>query len=289
MKIWLDGQFYEKEQAKVSVFDHGLLYGDGIFEGIRVYNGCVFRLKHHIDRLWEGAKVILLNISMTKEEMIEAVRATVRENNLRDAYIRLVITRGVGDLGLDPKKCSKPTIFIIASSITLYPKELYEIGMEIATVPTQRFNVGSWNARVKSLNYMNNIMAKIEGHLYGVPEVLMLDHNGYVVECSADNFFIVKNGELFVPPQFLGALRGITRDAILDLAKKRGINIREEPFTRFEVWTADEAFMSGTAAEVVPVVKVDSREIGDGKPGPVTKMLIEDFKKIVEKDGVMAY
>lgn len=289
MKIWLDGQFYEKDQAKVSVFDHGLLYGDGIFEGIRVYNGCVFRLKHHIDRLWEGAKVILLNISMTKEEMIEAVKATVRENNLRDAYIRLVVTRGVGDLGLDPKKCSKPTIFIIASSITLYPEELYEIGMEIATVPTQRFNVGSWNARVKSLNYMNNIMAKIEGHLYGVPEVLMLDHNGYVVECSADNFFIVKNGELLVPPQFLGALRGITRDAILELAKKRGINIREEPFTRFEVWTADEAFMSGTAAEVVPVVKVDSREIGDGKPGPVTKMLIADFKKIVEKDGIMAY
>lgn len=285
MKIWIDGQLYAKDDAKISVFDHGLLYGDGVFEGIRSYDGCVFRLEQHIDRLWDGAKVIMLNIPMSKEEMAAAVVETLKANNLRDAYIRLVVTRGVGDLGLDPRKCPKATVIVIASTISLYPEEMYVKGLEIATVPTQRFNVGSWNARVKSLNYLNNIMAKIEGHQIGVPEVLMLDSNGYVVECSADNFFLVKDGELFVPPQFLGALRGITRDAMIELAKKRGITVREEVFTRYEVWTADECFLTGTAAEALPVVKVDGREIGDGKPGPVAKMLIADYKAIVAKDG----
>ncbi|MDD4278508.1 MAG: branched-chain-amino-acid transaminase [Candidatus Sumerlaeales bacterium] len=285
MKIWIDGKLYEKEDAKISVFDHGLLYGDGIFEGIRAYNGNIFRLDQHLNRLWDGAKFILLDIPVTKQEMKDALKETLKANNLKDAYIRLVVTRGVGDLGLDPHKCKKGTVIIITSNISLYPAEVYEKGMQLATVPTQRFNVASWNARVKSLNYLNNIMAKLEGHQAGVPEVLMLDSNGYVVECSADNFFIVKDNKLFAPPQYLGALCGITRDAIIDLAKRRNIEVREEVFTRFEVWTADECFLSGTAAEVLPVVKVDNRVIADGMPGKMTKQLISDFKAIAPIEG----
>ncbi len=286
MKVWIDGKLYAKEDAKISVFDHGILYGDGVFEGIRCYNKCIFRLKQHLERLWDGAHTIMLDIPYSKEEVTAALIKTLKANKLKDSYIRLVVTRGVGDLGLDPYKCKKPTLFIITSNITLYPPEVYENGMAITTIPTQHSHVAAWNARVKSLNYLNNIMAKLEGHNAGADEVLMLDDRGYVVECSADNFFIVKNNILYSPPQYLGALRGITRDAIIDVAKSCKIEVREEIFTRYEVWTADEAIISGTAAEVLPCVKVDGRLIGDGKPGKITKQLIKAFKKITSKDGV---
>ncbi|MBX7244881.1 MAG: branched-chain-amino-acid transaminase [Candidatus Sumerlaeaceae bacterium] len=289
MKIWLDGKLFDKDEAKISVFDHCVLYGDGIFEGIRVYEGCVFRLNQHLDRLWESAKFIKLKIPMTMDEMRDAVVETVRANEITDGYIRIVVTRGVGDLGLDPRLCPKASAFIIAANIKLYPKEDYENGLEIITVPTNRFNVAAWNARVKSCNYLNNIMAKMEGHIAGVREALMLDHNGYVVECTGDNIFIVKDGVITTPPVYLGALKGITRDAIMEIAVRLGYTVKEEPFTRFEVFTADEVFLTGTAAEAIPVVMVDKREIGDGKPGSITNRLIAEFHKIVSVDGEMVY
>lgn len=286
-KVWIDGTLYSKDDAKISVFDHCVLYGDGIFEGIRVYAGCVFRLREHLERLWSSAKYIRLQIPMTMDEMTEAIKETVKANNLRDAYIRLVVTRGTGDLGLDPRLCPKPTVFIIAASITLYPQSDYDNGLEIITVPTNRMNMTAFNARVKSCNYINNIMAKMEGQLADVREVLMLNGDGYVVECSGDNVFLVKNGVIYTPPIYLGPLRGITRDAVIELARADGITVKEEPFTRFEVYDADEMFLTGTAAEAIPVVKVDGRPIGDGKPGATTRKLIEKFHEIVCKDGVM--
>lgn len=289
MKVWLDGKLYDKEDAKISVFDHCVLYGDGVFEGIRIYEGCVFRLKEHLERLWSSARYIRLEIPMTFDEMRQAVVDTVRANNLQDGYIRLVVTRGMGDLGLDPRLCPKPTVFIIAANIKLYPQSDYDNGLEIVTVPSNRYNVAAWNGRVKSCNYLNNIMAKMEGQLANVREALMLDQNGFVVECTGDNIFLVKNGVLTTPPCYLGALRGITRDAIMELAEKDGMLVKEEPFTRFEVYDADEVFLTGTAAEAIPVVRVDGRPIGDGKPGPVTKVLIEKFHSIVTTDGEMVY
>ncbi|MEI7633816.1 MAG: branched-chain-amino-acid transaminase [bacterium] len=289
MKIWIDGKFYDKEDAKISVFDHCVLYGDGVFEGIRVYDGCIFRLRQHLERLWESAKYIMLKIPMTVDEMRKAVVETVRANEVRNAYIRLVVTRGVGDLGLNPQICPRPTVFIIAANITIYQPEDYEKGLEIITATTRRYNVGSFNGRVKSCNYLNNVMAKIEGLVAGVRESLMLDDRGYVVECAADNVFVVKNDILYTAPDYLGALRGITRDCVIEIAGNLGYKVREEPFTRFEVYNAGEVFLTGTAAEAIPVTMVDQRIIGNGKPGPITKRLIDEFRKIVTTDGEMVY
>ena len=286
MLIYLNGEFVPEEEAKISVFDHGFLYGDGVFEGIRAYNGKVFRLSQHIDRLYDSAKAINLEIPMSKEEMIEVVCETCRRNNLQDAYIRLVISRGKGDLGLDPKNCSEPTIVNIASSISLYPDEMYEKGMAVVTVPTRRNIPEGVNPRIKSLNYLNNIMAKIEAAIAGVPEAVMLNQEGFVAECTGDNIFIVKNGVLITPAPHLGLLDGVTRNAVIELAQKAGISVLETTFPRYDLFTADECFLSGTAAELIPVTKVDNRVIGDGKPGPVFKQLLQDFRELVQEDGI---
>lgn len=286
-KIWLDGQIVDEADAKISVFDHCVLYGDGVFEGIRVYDGCIFRLRQHLERLWSSARFIRLGIPMTPDELRAATVETVRANGLRDGYIRLVVTRGVGGLGLNPDNCPSPSVFIIAATVSLYPPEDYENGLEIITVPTQRFSVGALNGRVKSCNYLNSIMGKIEAQASGVREALMLNQEGFVVECTADNVFIVKDGALITPPVYLGALRGITRDAIMEIATGIGVPVREECFTRFEVFDADECFLTGTAAEAIPVVRVDTRVIGDGKPGPMTNELVRRFREIVNKDGEM--
>ncbi|MGI6488827.1 MAG: branched-chain-amino-acid transaminase [Syntrophothermaceae bacterium] len=286
MLIYLNGEFVPEEEAKISVFDHGFLYGDGVFEGIRAYNGKVFRLSQHIDRLYDSAKAINLEIPMSKEEMIEVVCETCRRNNLQDAYIRLVISRGKGDLGLDPKNCSEPTIVNIASSISLYPDEMYEKGMAVVTVPTRRNIPEGVNPRIKSLNYLNNIMAKIEAAIAGVSEAVMLNQEGFVAECTGDNIFIVKNGVLITPAPHLGLLDGVTRNAVIELAQKAGISVLETTFPRYDLFTADECFLSGTAAELIPVTKVDNRVIGDGKPGPVFKQLLQDFRELVKEDGI---
>lgn len=287
--IYLNGEFVDKENAKISVYDHGFLYGDGVFEGIRVYNGNVFRLEEHIERLYESALSILLEIPMTQEEMIQAVVETVRRNKLRDAYIRLVISRGTGNLGLDPRSCLAPNIIIIAEQLQLFPKELYETGMRIITVPTRRNKPDALNPKIKSLNYLNNVLVRIEAHLAGVSEALMLNSEGYVAEGSGDNVFIVKKGVLYTPPSYVGALQGITRQAILDIAGKLGYTVKEEPFTRHDVYVADEVFLTGTAAEVISVVEVDGRKIKDGKPGPVTNHLLTEFRRYVEQEGVKVY
>jgi branched-chain amino acid aminotransferase len=289
MKIWLDGKLCSRDEAKISIFDHCVLYGDGVFEGIRVYDGCIFRLRQHLDRLWSSAKYIRLTIPMTKEEMTAALVETVRANELRSGYIRLVVTRGDGDLGLDPRKCPKASVFIIATQIGLYPVEAYEKGMAIITATTRRLNTTAFNPRVKSCNYINNVMAKIECIDADAPEALMLDNNGFVVEATADNVFLVKNGVITTPPAWLGALRGITRDAIIELAISDGLEVREEPFTLYEVYDADEMFLTGTAAEAVPITAVDGRVIGEGTPGPITRSLISRFKAITSTDGVAVY
>lgn len=285
MKIYLNGQFVDRKEAKISVFDHGLLYGDGAFEGIRSYNRRVFKLNEHIDRLYETAHTIMLQISLTKQQMAQAVVATLKKNNLSDAYIRVVVTRGEGDLGLDPQKCyGRPNVIIIADKIALYSKELYEKGMEIVTVPTVRNHPEAINPRLKSLNYLNNILAKIEANNAGCCEAIMLDHQGYVVECTGDNIFIIKKSILLTPSQ--GRLKGITRDVVLELAQKNKIFTQECFITRHEVFVADECFLTGTAAEIIPVVKVDGRFIGDGKPGPITKKMIKLFREVTKEEGV---
>ncbi|HPS03092.1 MAG TPA: branched-chain-amino-acid transaminase [Candidatus Sumerlaeota bacterium] len=283
--VFVDGKFYPRNQAKVSVFDHGLLYGDGIFEGIRLYDNCIFRFQEHLDRLYSSAKYLAMTIPMSAEELTWATVETCKRNQLTDGYIRLVVTRGDGDLGLAPWKCKIPTVIVIAGKITLYPKDVYDKGLQLVTVPTMRMPASAMNARVKSCNYLNNILAKIEGNLAGCVEALMLNSDGYVVECTGDNIFIVKNGVVFTPPSYLGALRGITRDCILELSAQLGYEVREEPFTRFEVFDADECFMTGTAAEVVPVVNLDARPIADGKPGAVTKRLNQEYRKRVSAEG----
>ncbi|MDN5364148.1 MAG: branched-chain amino acid aminotransferase [Eubacteriales bacterium] len=287
--IYLNGEFVPEEKAVVSVFDHGLLYGDGVFEGIRAYNNRVFRLREHLERLYESAKSIMLNIPLTIDEMQELVLETLRRNNLRDAYIRLVVTRGKGDLGLDPRKCPKPTVFCIASSIQLYPEELYEKGLEVITVPTPRNYNEAVNPRIKSLNYLNNILAKIEANLAGTLEAIMLNSQGYVAEATGDNVFVVKKGVLITPPKYAGILEGITRNAVIELARKRGIEVREELFTRHDLYIADEIFLTGTAAELIPVVKVDGRVIGTGKPGPVFHQLLEDFRVLTRTEGPVIF
>jgi branched-chain amino acid aminotransferase len=287
MKIYINGKFYEKENARVSVFDHGLLYGDGVFEGIRSYNRRVFKLNEHIDRLFESAQSIMLKIPLTKLELIKAVLSTLKANKLDNAYIRLIVTRGEGDLGLDPRKCYKgATTIIIADKITLYPQKLYREGLTIVTVPTVRNLPEALNPQIKSLNYLNNILAKIEAANAGCDEAIMLDSLGYVAECTGDNIFVVKNGHLYTPPQCMGTLRGITRDSILEIARKNKIASHEHVITRHEVYISDECFLTGTAAEVIPVVKVDGRLIGDGKPGKLTGRLMKKFQELTAKNGV---
>ncbi len=288
-KIFLDGNLVEKEEAKVSVFDHGFLYGDGIFEGIRAYNSRVFRFEEHIKRLYESAKAIMLDIPMTPEEMKEAVLNTIRANQLEDAYVRLVVSRGVGDLGLDPNKCNKATVIIIASDITLYPEEFYENGLDVVTVPTRRNIPEALNPRIKSLNYLNNILAKIEANQAGVLEAIMLNNEGYVAECTGDNIFIVKDGVLKTPPTYIGALKGIKRGVVLEIAAEFGLEVREEVFTRHDLYIADECFLTGTAAEVIPVVKIDGRSIGTGTPGSYTSKLITKFRELAKTTGTPIY
>ncbi|MFH1778429.1 MAG: branched-chain-amino-acid transaminase [Candidatus Omnitrophota bacterium] len=286
LKIYIDDKLVAKEDAKVSVFDHGLLYGDGVFEGIRTYDGLIFKLKEHIDRLYQSAHSIMLEIPIPKEELIEAVKKTLRANKLKNAYIRLIVTRGIGDLGLDPRKCPKPTVIIITDKIALYSEKFYKQGMEIITVPTQRNIPEALNPQIKSLNYLNNILAKIEAINAGVEEAVMLNSEGYVAECTGVNIFIVKRGVLLTPPIYIGSLRGITRGAVMDLAKANKIPVCEEVLTRHDLFNADECFLTGTAAELIPVVKIDGRVIGNGKPGKITLSLIQRFHKLTKVDGV---
>lgn len=289
LTIYLDGQFVPEEEAKVSVFDHGFLYGDGVFEGTRAYNGRIFSFDEHIDRLYNSAKVLMLDIPLSKEEMKEAHLETLRRNNFTDCYIRTIVSRGKGDLGLDPRKCPRATVLIIASQIQLYPEEFYENGLKMVTVATRRNVSEALNPMIKSLNYLNNIMAKIEANMAGVPEAVMLNHDGYVAECTGDNIFIVKNGEIITPPVYMGALNGITRKALMSLAEANRYTVKEQPLTRYCLYTADECFLTGTAAEVVPVVEIDGRPIGDGKPGRITKDLIKLFRAMVKISGTPIY
>ncbi len=288
-KIWLDGQLVDEADAKISVFDHGLLYGDGIFEGIRFYEGRVFKLTEHIERLFLSAKAILMTLPWTVEEVCGFVLETVKANGLRDGYIRLVVTRGAGDLGLNPYLCPTPSMFVIASAITLYPEEFYQNGLEVVTCGTRRPTPASVSPQVKSLNYLNNVMAKVEALNAGAKEGLMLNEQGFVAECTGDNVFVVKDGEVITPPVSDGSLDGITRQAIFELCEELGIGIREETMTRYDLYTADEAFLTGTAAEVIPMVKLDVREIGDGKPGIVTLKLVEAFRNLVRTTGTEIY
>ncbi|MGI6449405.1 MAG: branched-chain-amino-acid transaminase [Desulfitobacteriia bacterium] len=285
MIVYCDGKFVDSEEAKISIFDHGFLYGDGIFEGIRAYNGRVFKLKEHIDRFYESANSIMMKIEVSRREMMDIVLETVRRNKLTDAYIRLIVSRGVGDLGLDPRKCPKSEIFCIASNITLYPQSMYENGLEVITASTRRNRVDALNSRIKSLNYLNNILAKIEANRAGVLEALMLNEQGYVCEATGDNIFIIKDGVLITPPVYVGALKGITRDTVLALAKEEGIPAVEELFTLHDVYVADECFLTGTAAELIPVTCVDSRLINDGKPGPLFKKLLTKFRELTQIEG----
>lgn len=285
----MNGRFVKKEEATVSVFDHGFLYGDGIFEGIRVYNGNIFRLREHVERLYDSAKSIMLTIPYTLEEMEELVANTVRKNGLKDAYIRLVVSRGIGDLGLDPAKCPHPNVIIIADQISIYSQELYDNGLEIISVPTRRNLPDALNPKIKSLNYLNNILVKLEANNAGMGEALMMNTDGYVTEGSSDNVFIVKRGVVYTPPTYLGALAGITRQAIMDICERVGYTVKEEPFTRHDVYVADEVFLTGTAAEVIAVVKVDGRTIGTGKPGSVTQHLLSEYRNIVEVEGYKVY
>ncbi|MCA9215063.1 MAG: branched-chain-amino-acid transaminase [Planctomycetales bacterium] len=277
LQIYISGKLYNKEDAKISVYDHGLLYGDGVFEGMRSYNGKVFRHREHLERLWKSARAIMLEIPISMDEMEKAVNDTLAANNISDGYIRLVVTRGAGSLGLDPNRTQNPQVIIITDKISLYPDEYYENGLEIVTVSTIRNHPAALSPRVKSLNYLNNIMAKIEGLQAGCEEALMLNHNGEVAECTGDNIFIVRNGELLTPPIDAGILEGITRQAVIDLAREAEITVREIALTRHDIFTADECFLTGSAAEVVPVVKLDRRVIGDGKPGPITRKLKDRF------------
>ena len=285
MKIYLNDRLIDKDDAKISVFDHGLLYGDGIFEGIRLYDKCVFKLDEHLERLEYSAKAIMLDLPWSRQELSDAVCETCRANNLTDGYIRLVITRGVGSLGLSIKNCNDPQLIIIADTIQLYPKEFYEKGLKIITVPTRRCNPSALPPTVKSLNYLNNILAKIEAQHSGYHEAIMLNDQGYVAECTGDNVFVVHKGELITPSASAGALKGITRDTVLGIAEKLGIPWREANVTRYDVWVADEVFLTGTAAEIIPIIEIDARTIGSGKPGAVTEQFLEQFHRQVSIEG----
>jgi branched-chain amino acid aminotransferase len=285
LQIWLDGKLVPEEQAKVSVFDHGLLYGDGVFEGIRAYHGRVFKLQEHLQRLYDGAHCLALDIPISMDEMRDVVLHTLRANNLSDAYIRLVVTRGVGDLGLDPRKCPVPTVFCIATKIALYPEALYETGLTLITCSTRRNSPDALNGAIKSLNYLNNIMAKIECTRAGVAEGIMLTTDGYVCECTGDNIFLINGNCLLTPPVYIGNLPGVTRRAVMDLACELGMEVREELFRLQQVYTAEECFLTGTAAELIPVVAVDGRDIGAARPGPQTHRLLEAFRELIKTSG----
>jgi branched-chain amino acid aminotransferase len=286
MLIYLNGKLVPRDEAKVSVFDHGFLYGDGVFEGIRVYDGNVFRLKEHIDRLYESAKTIALEIPMSREELIQATVNTVAANNRRDAYIRLVVSRGPGDLGIDPRNCDRPTVVIIVGSIRLYPAELYEDGVGLITSSFRRIPMQCLDPRIKSLNYLNNILAKLEATRASAPEAVMLNYSGRVAECTADNIFIVKNGGLRTPPVMEGALGGVTRDAVMDLARDAGIPCLETRMGLHDLYNADECFLTGTGAEIMPVASIDGRRIGDGRAGATTQRLLAAFRELRVEDGV---
>jgi branched-chain amino acid aminotransferase len=289
MKIYVDGEYYAENEAKVSVFDHGLLYGDGIFEGIRFYKGRVFKLPEHMERLWESARAIALTIPLTRVEMEAALLETIRRNELQDGYIRLVVTRGKGNLGLSPERCPKASVIIIAATIQLYPPEKYETGMVMVTCATRRTSPAALSPAVKSLNYLNNIMAKIEATHAKADEGLMLNEEGYVAECTGDNIFVIKHGRIVTPPISSGALRGITRQVVFDVCEELGIAIHEAQMTRYDIYTADECFLTGTAAEVIAAIELDTRIIGDGKPGPVTQRIIARFREITQSTGTPIY
>jgi branched-chain amino acid aminotransferase len=282
-KVSINGQLYDREDAKISVYDHGLLYGDGVFEGMRIYGGKVFRMQEHLDRLWHSAKAIWLQIPISPEQMARAVNDTVRHNRLDDGYVRLIVTRGAGTLGLDPNRTSEPQVIVIADHIVLYPEEFYRHGLEIITVSTIRNHPAALSPRIKSLNYLNNILAKIEGLQAGCVEALMLNHKGEIAECTGDNIFLVSRGALLTPPIDAGILEGITRDVVMELAAEAGIPVRQPPLTKHDVYIADECFLTGSAAEVVPVVKVDSRPIGDGQPGTITRQLMARFHEVTRQ------
>jgi len=281
LEVYIDGEYYPKSQAKVSVFDHGLLYGDGVFEGIRAYNGSVFKLKEHVDRLYRSAHMIMLEIPMAREQMVQTVVETLRKNNLRDSYIRLVVTRGKGDLGLNPRKCPRPTIIVITDTILLHKGEAKENGVTAMISWVKRDPVDATSHEIKSLNYLNSILAKIEANISGVDEAICLDKNGYVCEGVAENIFIVKEGKLFTPPSYTGALPGITAQETMKLAKRVGFEVEEKNITPYELFNADEVFFTGTAAEIVPISEINKRKINNGKPGPVTKKLILEFSRLV--------
>lgn len=285
MKIYIDGEYYDKENAKISVFDHGLLYGDGVFEGIRVYHKRVFKLQEHIERLYYSAKAILLTIPMTEEAMCEAVVEACRQNGLENGYIRLIVTRGVGSLGLSPNSCKKPSVIIVANEIQLYPREYYDKGMEIITAATSRNFVNAVNPAIKSLNYLNNILAKIEASNAGCEEAIMLNSDGFVAECTGDNVFILHHGKIYTPPLAAGALYGITRNTVIELAQQEGFTVEEKNLTRYDLFIADECFLTGSGAEIVPVVKIDKRVIGDGKPGTVTRQLETKYHELTRVSG----
>lgn len=280
LKVYINGTLYDKADAKISVYDHGLLYGDGVFEGIRSYGGRAFRLEQHLDRLWESAQAIWLEIPISRDETTAAINETLLANEIIDGYIRLIVTRGAGTLGLDPNKTADPQVIVIADTIALYPDEYYENGLDIVTVATQRNHPAALDPRIKSLNYLNNILAKIEGLRAGCVEALMLNHDGEVAECTGDNIFLVRGGALATPPTTAGILAGITRGVVIELAEGAGLAVHEDPLSRRDVYVADECFLTGTAAEVVPVVRIDDRVIGDGKPGPVTRDLMQRFREL---------
>jgi len=287
LSIYINGKFYNRENARISVFDHGLLYGDGVFEGIRSYDRLIFRLKDHIDRLYISARAIVLKIPLAKEEMVEAVCRTIVKNNLDNAYVRLIVTRGTGDLGLDPRKCKGgPSVIIIADKIKLYPEKYYKQGLAIITARTQQNSIYALNPAIKSLNYLTNILAKIEAVSSGREEAIMLNAKGYVTECTGDNIFIVKNNIVYTPPLSAGLLEGITRDAVIEIAKKKKIKLKQKNFKLNKVYNADECFLTGTAAELIPVIRVDNRKIGNARPGDVTSMFREEFHKITKVHGV---
>ena len=289
MKVFIDGKLSSERDAKISVFDHGLLYGDGIFEGIRAYNGRVFKLQEHIDRLFYSAKAILLTMPMSHAALMKATVETIRANKLRDCYVRLIVTRGIGTLGLNPRSCKKPSVIIIAGKIQVYPAEMYAVGMNIVTVPTTRNLHSALNPAIKSLNYLNNILAKIEANNAGVEEAVMLNSDGFVAECTADNLFIVKEGKLLTPPLSAGALYGITRQTVIELAEQAGISVGEPNLTRYDLFNADECFLTGTGAEIMPVVKIDGRVIGTGKPGPLTQKLVTEYHALTKVTGQPIY
>ena len=282
-KVYIHGKLYDKADARISVYDHGLLYGDGVFEGIRIYDGKIFRLKEHVDRLFESARAIKLEIPLSPPQMLEAIQSTVAANAKKNGYIRPIVTRGAGTLGLDPRKTTDPQVIIIVDDISLYPPELYENGLELATVSTIRNHPNALNPRIKSLNYLNNILAKIESIQAGCLEALMLNHKGEVAECSGDNIFLVKHGILKTPPADAGILEGITRRAVIEVARNAGIQFQETSLTRHDLYIADECFLTGTAAEVIPVVKCDGRLIGAGKPGPITRQIREGFIQLTHQ------